>query len=95
MSEKAYKILKFIVQVVLPALATLVITTFTIWGLPYGESIAGTITAFDAFLGTILLVDSSNYEKLDKLKKDHADEIEVLKAGYNAYIKALGGNEKE
>lgn len=95
MSEKVYKVLKFIAQVVLPALATLIITVFTIWGLPYGESIAGTITAFDAFLGTILLIDSSNYEKIDKLKKDHADEIQVLKTAYEASIKALSLDEKE
>lgn len=95
MSEKVYKVLKFIAQVVLPSLATLIITVFTIWGLPYGESIAGTITAFDAFLGTILLIDSSNYEKIDKLKKDHADEIQVLKTAYEASIKALGLDEKD
>ena len=95
MSERVYKVLKFIAQVVLPALATLIITVFTIWGLPYGESIAGTITAFDAFLGTILLIDSSNYEKIDKLKKDHADEIQVLKTAYEASIKALSLEEKD
>ena len=61
MTNKVYDILKYIAQIVLPALATLVITIFTIWNLPYGEAIAGTIMAVDAFMGAILMLESKKY----------------------------------
>lgn len=62
MSNKTYDILKWIAALVLPALATLVIALAGIWGLPYGEAIGATITAVDAFLGTILGISSKNYQ---------------------------------
>ena len=54
MNDKTYDILKWIAQVVLPALATLYFAIASIWGLPYAEQIVGTITAVDAFMGAIL-----------------------------------------
>ena len=61
MSNKVYDILKFIAQIVLPALGTLYFALASIWGLPYGEEIVGTITAIDTFLGALLGISSSNY----------------------------------
>lgn len=61
MSNKTYDLLKWIAALVLPALATLVIALAGIWGLPYGKAIGATITAVDAFLGTILGISSKNY----------------------------------
>lgn len=61
MNSKYYDILKPIVMAVLPALATLVLTITGIWGLPYGEQIAGTITAISAFLGAVLMKSSKTY----------------------------------
>ena len=63
MSSKTYDVLKFIALIVLPAVGTLYFALAQIWGLPYGEEIAGTITAIDAFLGAILGVSTSNYKK--------------------------------
>ena len=63
MNSKWYDILKPIVMSVLPALATLVLAITGIWGLPYGEQIAGTITAIAAFLGSALLKSSKDYWK--------------------------------
>lgn len=63
MTNKTYDILKYIALIVLPAVATLVIAITGIWGLPYGEPIAATITALDAFLGALLGVSSSKYNK--------------------------------
>ena len=54
MSNKTYDVLKWIAQLLLPALATLYFALAQIWGFPYGEEIVGTITAVDAFLGVIL-----------------------------------------
>ena len=61
MKNKTYDILKYIALLVLPALATFIIAISNIWGLPYGEAIAATITAADTFLGAILGISSHNY----------------------------------
>ena len=61
MSNKVYDILKYIAQIVLPALATLYFALAGIWGLPYGEQIVGTITAIDTFLGVILGISTVKY----------------------------------
>ena len=34
-----------------------------IWSLPYGEQVVGTITAVDTFLGVILGISTSQYNK--------------------------------
>jgi hypothetical protein len=63
MSNKVYDILKFIAQIILPAVATLYTTLADIWGLPYGEAIPLTIMALDTFLGAILMISSNQYNK--------------------------------
>lgn len=63
MSNKVYDVLKFIAQVVLPALGTLYFALAAIWKFPYGEEIVGTITAIDAFLGALLGVSTLKYKK--------------------------------
>lgn len=63
MSNKAYDILKWVAQYLLPALATLYFAVAKIWGLPYGEEIVGTITAVDTFLGVLLGISTANYNK--------------------------------
>lgn len=60
--SKTYDTLKWVAQFLLPALGTLYFTVSSIWGLPYGEQILGTITAIDLFLGAILGLSSSKYE---------------------------------
>lgn len=63
MSNKTYDILKDIALYVLPALATLILALGNIWGIPYAEAIAATITAIDTFLGAVLKISSINYDK--------------------------------
>ena len=63
MNNKVYDLLKYIAQIVLPALATLYFALSKIWGLPYGEEIVGTISAIDVFLGALLGLSSMNYNK--------------------------------
>ena len=63
MSNKVYDILKYVAQVVLPALATLYFALSKIWGLPYGEEIVGTISAIDCFLGALLGISTKLYLK--------------------------------
>lgn len=66
MNNKTYDILKFIAQILLPALGTLYFALASIWGFPYGEQIVGTITAVDAFLGALLGISTKNYNKGDE-----------------------------
>lgn len=63
MSNRMYDILKYIAQIALPALGTLYFALSTIWGLPYGEQIVGTITAIDAFLGALLGISTAQWKK--------------------------------
>ena len=66
MSNKTYDILKYVAQIVLPAIGTLYFALASIWGLPYGEQIVGTITAIDAFLGALLGISTMKYNKEEK-----------------------------
>ena len=63
MNSKLYDTLKWIAQILLPAVATLYFAIAQIWGLPYAEQIVGTITAIDAFLGALLGVSTIQYKK--------------------------------
>lgn len=63
LSNKAYDIIKWIAQYLLPALGALYFALSQIWGLPYGEEIVGTITAVDAFLGALLGISTIGYKK--------------------------------
>lgn len=66
MNNKVYDILKFIAQIVLPAIGTLYFALAGIWKFPYGEEIVGTIAAVDAFLGALLGISSAKYYKQGK-----------------------------
>ena len=61
MSNKVYDVLKFIAQIVLPALATFYVTIASLWGLPFPEEISGTVMAIDTLLGTLLMISSNKY----------------------------------
>lgn len=61
--NETYDTLKYIAQILIPAIATLYFSVSQIWGLPYGEQIVGTLTAVDAFLGVCLGISSNNYHK--------------------------------
>lgn len=71
-SNKTYDILKWIAQYILPALGTLYFALASIWGLPYGEQIVGTITAIDAFLGVALGISSTQYHKVENSTEEKA-----------------------
>ena len=68
MSNKVYDILKFVAQILLPALATLYFALAKIWGFPYATEIVGTISAVDAFLGALLGISTMQYNKQAELQ---------------------------
>ena len=63
MNNKLYDVLKWIAQILLPALATLYFALAGIWDFPYAEAIVGTITAVDTFLGVLLGISAAQYKK--------------------------------
>lgn len=68
-TNKTYDTLKWIAQYLLPGLGTLYFTLASIWGLPYGEQIIGTISALTIFLSVILGISTSNYLKTGKFSQ--------------------------
>lgn len=62
-SNKTYDTLKWVALYLLPALGTLYFAIASIWGLPAGDKVVGTITALDTFLGVILGISTSQYKK--------------------------------
>lgn len=64
MSDKTYDTLKWIAQILLPAVGTLYFALSKVWGLPYSTEIVGTITAVDAFLGAVLGISTAQYNKM-------------------------------
>ena len=93
-SNKTYDILKWIAQFLLPGLGTLYFTLCSIWGLPYGEQVIGTITALDTFLGVLLGISSTIYQGDGTMVIDTTDpERDVYRMELNDDIESL--SEKE
>lgn len=63
MSDAVYDALKFIAQILLPAVGTFYFALAQIWNLPLAEQIVGTITAVDALLGALLGISTMQYQK--------------------------------
>lgn len=64
--NKVYDVLKYVTQIVLPAIGTLYFALSGIWEFPYAEQVVGTITAVVTFLGVLLGISSANYKKEEK-----------------------------
>ena len=75
MSNKTYDILKWIAQIVIPALATLYYSLGTIWNLPKVTEVVGTMTAIDTFLGCLLGISTLNYEEKKKQELEEAKRL--------------------
>lgn len=63
LSNKAYDVLKWVALIALPAGGTLYFALAGIWNLPYGQEVAATIVAINAFLGALLGVSTVKYNK--------------------------------
>ena len=75
MSNKVYDILKYIAQIVLPALGTLYFALSKIWSFPYGPEIVGTISAIDAFLGALLKISTDQYNQETQPPDDIPEDV--------------------
>lgn len=59
--NRVYDILKWMVQIALPATATAYFAIAEIWGLPSAMQVVGTITAITTLLGALLGISSYQY----------------------------------
>lgn len=73
-TNSTYDVLKWIAQILLPALGALYFGLAGIWGFPYGEQIVGTIAVIDTFLGVILGISTANYNKQMDIPKGEFTE---------------------
>ena len=63
LENRTYDILKWIAQILLPAIGTLYFALSKIWGFPFAAEVVGTITAIDAFLGALLGISTMQYNE--------------------------------
>ena len=63
LSNKVYDILKWIALVALPALTTFYGVVGATCGIPHTQEVLTIAVAFDAMLGTLLGISTSNYNK--------------------------------
>ena len=64
-SNKFYDILSIISKIIAPA-ATFVSAILVIWKIPYAEQITATLAALDVFLGAVVVILKSKYDKKNK-----------------------------
>lgn len=106
---KLYDWLKYLAQIVLPALGTLYFSIAAIWGISGADKVVGTIMAVDLFLGVLLGISQHNYNKgieqggellvnedqlLFQLDDEKVD-IEKLKAGNKKEVRFKVKKEKK
>lgn len=63
LNSKAYDFLKWVVQILLPSLGTFYFTVSQIFDLPYGEEVIGTLAALALFIGALIGISKSNFDK--------------------------------
>lgn len=62
MSNRVYDILKYIAQIFLPALTVFVGIVLKCFNVEYTDIVITIMTAFDAFLGSCLMISNANYK---------------------------------
>lgn len=70
LSNSTYDKLKKTTQLVLPAIGSLYFGLSTIWDLPAGEEVVGSLAVLATFFGTVLGVSSKNYTSNDEIAGD-------------------------
>lgn len=70
---QVYEVIKWVVLIVLPAAGTLYFTLSQLWALPYAEQVQGTIAVVTTFLGIMMGVSTSKFEKIAKPENYYVD----------------------
>lgn len=63
MSNKVYDVLKWVALVALDAVGLLYSTLSNIWGFAYGDEVLATCAALSLFIGALIGISSSQYNK--------------------------------
>lgn len=63
MSNKVYDVLKWLALIALDAVGVFYKAISAIWGLPLGDEVLATCTAFSVLIGTLVGVSSAQYNK--------------------------------
>ncbi len=69
MSSKVFDIIRFIGEIILPALGALYFGVAKIWGLPYGQEVVGTIACVTTFVGAVVGVSRKKYNDQKELSE--------------------------
>ncbi len=100
LSNRAYDKLKWVAQILLPALGAFYFGLAQLLGLPYGLEVVGVLALLDTFLGTILGISTKQYKNSDAafdgavvLTPDH--ENEVTDVGVSLNPSSLESGQKE
>lgn len=94
LGDAIYTKLKFVVQLLLPALSTLYFTLGAVWGLPKVEQVIGTFAALATFLGVILGLSSRTYNSSD-IKYSGEIVIQDKESGGKLYSLELNGDPQD
>lgn len=63
LNDKVYDIMKWVVIIVLPAVATFYALLANTWGFPYADQIVSTINGVTTLLGAVLCISTAEYNK--------------------------------
>jgi Putative phage holin Dp-1 len=94
LSDEWYKRLEYIARVILPALATLYLALSTLWKLPAGPEVVGTIVALDTFLGLFIGYAQKSYDASD-FKYDGSIDVAQNPEGAKVFSLNLNGDPLE
>lgn len=74
MSNKTYDLLKNLCLVVIPFIA-FISTICGIWNVPYTEQITGTLVALETFLGALVKISNTNYNKAKEAELEESRRL--------------------
>lgn len=63
LKDSIYDVLKWVVMICIPALATAYVGLAAIWGLPYADQVAKTSAVVCALLGALLGISTAEYNR--------------------------------
>lgn len=63
MTNKVFDIIRFLCEVLVPAIGALYFGLSKIWGFPYGHEVVGTCSVVAVFLGAIIGINRASYNE--------------------------------
>jgi hypothetical protein len=101
LSNQVYDVAKWFAQIGLPAVGALYFGLAEIWNLPNAAQVVGTITVVDAFLGVLLGLSTSSYnKKMEQAESNPTDfdgsiELQETGDGRKTYLLKLNGDPED